>query len=119
MEYSTNIRPLPNLHEVLKELHEILPTVLTDCDPLSIKSRAVGLDIFRVANQPEGAGLVHLEVAIMTGRTSENRKATSGALVQMLGRHFRDAMESQPLSITVEIREMEKMSYGKYSLTGG
>jgi 5-carboxymethyl-2-hydroxymuconate isomerase len=59
----------------------------------------------------EGApdGFVHLEASILTGRTEELRGRIAKDLVQVMKKH----LDSRGLSITVEVREMDKAGYAK------
>lgn len=59
----------------------------------------------------EGApgGFVHLEASILTGRSEELRGRIAKDLVQVMKKH----LDSRGLSITVEVREMDKAGYAK------
>lgn len=62
-----------------------------------------------VMGQGAPEGFVHLEASILTGRSEELRGRIARELVQVMRRH----LDSRGLSITVEVREMEKAGYAK------
>lgn len=63
----------------------------------------------------EGArdGFVHCEVAILTGRPLELRKAIAEGMAAVLRRRFAASLESGDAGLTVEVREMDRETYVK------
>jgi 5-carboxymethyl-2-hydroxymuconate isomerase len=118
LEYSANLELPPDFNQVLLEIHELLPKV-GPFDPLSLKGRVIKHEVFRIADGEEKTAFVHLQVAIMEGRSEEVRQTVSSALLKLLETIFDSQLKKQKLSITVEIRELNRNSYSKSSSTGG
>ena len=57
------------------------------------------------------AGFIHCEVAVLTGRSLDLRKAIGNALAQVLRHHFRTSLEAGDAGLTVEVREMDRETY--------
>ncbi len=58
-------------------------------------------------------GFVHCEVAILTGRPVELRKAIAAGISDLLRRRFATSLESGDAGLTVEVREMDRETYVK------
>jgi len=56
-------------------------------------------------------GFVHCEVAILTGRPVELRKAIGAGIADVLRCRFATSLESGDAGLTVEVREMDRETY--------
>ena len=112
LEYSNNLGRSVDFQALFASMHQTLlafpPIKLAD-----IKGRAIGYDIFRVGQGDPKVVFVHLSVDIMVGRTPEQRKALSQLLLGNVREAFADIYASQSCDITVNIREIDRDSYGK------
>lgn len=61
----------------------------------------------------EGAppGFAHCTVCVLTGRPLELRKRITEGIARVLRENFTESLEANEVSITVELREMEKETY--------
>jgi len=103
IEYSANIIPkniIPLVHEAM------IASGLFEAD--NIKTRAYVANDFMVGTKGAEGRFVHLTVAILSGRTMEQRQTLSQSLIDILKASFPDAD-----SLTVEIREMDRETYRK------
>lgn len=73
----------------------------------SLKSRAVPVQAWCVGEQ--GGDFIHVEFRLLKGRTPEQKQAISAALLETLKTYA-----SHIDSLTVEIRDMDDASYGKW-----
>lgn len=71
-----------------------------------IKTRAISFDHYQTGNIKEN--FIYINIKILSGRTVEQRKMLSDTVLN----EFKD-INIQPLSISVEISELEKESYSK------
>jgi 5-carboxymethyl-2-hydroxymuconate isomerase len=112
LEYSNNMgEPFD-----IPLLFERMARTLLDYPPIrieDIKCRAIGYDQFRVGVGKPDSAFIHLSVDIMVGRTPDQRKTLSQAMLVLLEEAFHDVFTSQPCDITVNIREIDRDSYGK------
>jgi 5-carboxymethyl-2-hydroxymuconate isomerase len=112
LEYSNNLTAAVDINALFERIH----TALTGYDRIKIgdiKSRAIGYDLFRVATGSPDAVFVHLSVDILNGRPVEERKEMSQQLLALVHEAFAEIYDSQPCDITVNIREIDRESYGK------
>jgi 5-carboxymethyl-2-hydroxymuconate isomerase len=58
-------------------------------------------------------GFAHCTVAILTGRPLELRQRIAQEMYEELRSHFTMSLENEEVSITLELREMEKETYHK------
>lgn len=112
LEYTDNVGAPDDLDGLFAELHRILSEVggirIENC-----KSRAVALRDYRVGEGEKAGAFVHLEVAILDGRSLELRQKLGGEMLGALEAAFRTASDDLDLQITVEVREMPKDLYFK------
>ncbi len=71
-----------------------------------IKTRTIAFDHYQTGNLKEN--FIHINIKILSGRTVEQRKILSNSVLDQ----FND-IQIQPISISVEISELEKESYSK------
>ena len=93
------------------------------CGEPDIKSRAVELAHFRVGveDEPRGfapRGFAHVRAALLSGRTPEQRKALSAAILEALKSLF-PTPAAGTFQLTVETVDMDRGSYAKEILRGG
>lgn len=82
-----------------------------------IKSRAIGLDEFQVGVLPGRRGFIHVRVAMLAGRSGDERKQLADAVLVALT----SAVDGEPgmeLQISVETTELDRPSYAKAVIHG-
>ena len=72
----------------------------------AIKSRAIPYSHYRTGEQP--IDFVHVTVRILSGRDQAQRASLSQAVLAELAK-----LELSAISLTVEVRDMERESYAK------
>lgn len=88
------------------------------CGEPDLKSRAVELTHFRVGVEDEPRGFAHVRAALLSGRTPEQRKALSAAILEALKSLF-PTPAAGTFQLTVETVDMDRGSYAKEILRGG
>ena len=78
----------------------------------AIKTRSICMDNWMVGEKGQDGTFVHVTVSLLTGRTVEQRQKLSDDMIAALGEYLPKDIIDQ---ITVEIREMDKETYRKYS----
>ena len=113
LEYTKNIDDgTLNVGDILGELHQTLADH-GGIDIASFKSRAHRLDTFRISDGAPQNAFVHLEVALLDGRSLELRRALGQRCLDVLTSRFSKAFTEWELQITVEMRDMEREAYLK------
>jgi 5-carboxymethyl-2-hydroxymuconate isomerase len=112
LEYSNNLPAPVDFDALFARLHETLAEI--GPFPLEqIKSRAVPHDVFRVgAGAPESV-FVHLNLAILTGRLTDQQHEIGERLLAVLREAFARSWDERPCDITVDVREMPRKTYAK------
>lgn len=82
-----------------------------------IKSRAVGLDDFQVGVKPELRGFVHVRVALLSGRSTEQKKGLSDGVLTMLMDRVK-AGAGMEVQFSVEVVDMDRACYAKENRCG-
>lgn len=57
------------------------------------------------------AGIAHCTVMVLSGRSLEHRKRMAEAAMATLKAHFAASLEAAEVSLTLELREMERETY--------
>lgn len=111
LEYSDDLRPLPDVHAVFAEIH----TVLNQAAGAAIsnaKSRAAALSAYVGDGNPTNA-FVHLSIELMEGRSTEVKAEVSDRCLAILDAAFARAGEDRNLQITVAVSDLERATYRK------
>ena len=77
------------------------------------ESRVVVHDCFVVSDGAPRRAFIHLELAILSGRDSETRRAVSNRLLDFLKGEFASSLSSFDCSLSVEVREIDRACYAK------
>ncbi len=82
-----------------------------------IKSRARPLDAFRVGVSDTARAFVHVCIALLPGRTAEQRRQLAEAVLAALSARLA-APPGAELQVSVETIELDRPSYAKTTLSG-
>ena len=82
-----------------------------------IKSRAIGLDCYQVGVQSGGRGFVHICIAMLSGRSSEERKQLADAVLAALSAAV-NAEPGMEIQLSVETVDLDRPSYAKALIHG-
>jgi 5-carboxymethyl-2-hydroxymuconate isomerase len=115
LNYSDNVSAPDNLGSLFALMHrELRNTTGVRID--NCKSRAVCHRIFLVGDGSAEAAFVHLDVALLEGRSAADRKRVGADLLALLRQAF--SSESPAPQLTVEIREIQRAMYFKHPQGG-
>ncbi|MFT2092962.1 5-carboxymethyl-2-hydroxymuconate Delta-isomerase [Paraglaciecola sp. 2405UD69-4] len=105
VEYSKNIEEMISPQVLVKSVHQA--AVDSDLfEEASIKTRALAFDYYQTGKGD--TAFIHLNIKILQGRNHQQKKALADLMLQALV----DIAKS-PISLTVEIVDIEKVSYKK------
>lgn len=115
LEYTDNLLDNVDNQKILKEINENLAsTGLFNID--HIKSRAVVHKQFYIGDGETNTGFAALNLAIFHGRDAGTRKMLSERCLELLKPHFIKSLGGMKFDITVQITEIDRESYTKYSM---
>ena len=109
LEYSSNLSDAIREKHLTKTVHN---TMITSglFEAKNIKTRSHATDDFYVGADMENGSFLHIGIAILEGRSTEQKQHLSEALINAV-----QPLLPQANSITIEIRDMDKISYRKSS----
>ncbi|WP_417884028.1 5-carboxymethyl-2-hydroxymuconate Delta-isomerase [Vibrio rumoiensis] len=107
MEYSNSIEERVNVQALLENLHQV--TIQSGLfDIRDVKSRTLRTHHWLVGDLDDSVGFIHVTVELLDGRSDEQKKALSAALMQAL-----QNKAAFVASLTVNIRDMERGCFQK------
>jgi 5-carboxymethyl-2-hydroxymuconate isomerase len=112
IEYTDNIKDEINFQELLEKIHSCLIRY-SDVFPVGgIRSRAIELTHYRVADGQENDAFVHTTFKIGAGRSEELKQEITEALFETIKSFFEPLFQKRYLALSIELYEFHE----KYSL---
>ncbi|MCS5516833.1 5-carboxymethyl-2-hydroxymuconate Delta-isomerase [Pseudomonas qingdaonensis] len=104
-EYTDNLKPRPTCPACSKKVHHCLGA--TGVFPLGgIRSRAVRLDTWRMADRQHDYAFVHMTLKVGHGRDLATREQVAKALFAVITEHFADLQSQRLLALSFEMIEL-------------
>jgi 5-carboxymethyl-2-hydroxymuconate isomerase len=114
VEYTRNIAANADIPGLLRRANEIL--IAQQVYPVGgIRSRAVELTDWRMADGAEDYAFVHGTLKIGAGRSREVRQRTGDALFEVMKAHFADLYARRYLALSLEIYEFDEAGTWKHN----
>lgn len=105
MEYTDNLKVDIKVEQLLKDVHQILID-RKDTFPIGgIRSRAIELTDYRVADGLEDDAFVHAALKIAAGRSEEIKAEVCDAIFEVIKAHFDETMNKRYLALSMELVE--------------
>ena len=112
VEYSANILDDVDIKNLLSQVNKFLAgTGLFNLN--DIKSRAIEHDMYVIGDGDSARAFVTVNVCILSGRDERVKKQLSDGVLKLLETSFPKTLAEQKASLTVQISEIDKDSYGK------
>lgn len=105
VEYTDNIKSEANIPHLLEKLNEVLIERNQIYPVGGIRSRALELKDYRVADGREDDAFVHTTFKIGRGRTQEQKEETSQAMFSVIKAHFSPLLKKRYLALSFELVE--------------
>jgi 5-carboxymethyl-2-hydroxymuconate isomerase len=111
VEYTKNIRNESNIPELLQKINQAL-LKHNDVIPIGgLRTRAIGLEDYVVADGAEDDAFVHLTLKLGKGRTEEEIKRIADDLFLVVKDHYAHIFEERYLALSLEIHEFTRPTY--------
>ncbi|TLS36887.1 5-carboxymethyl-2-hydroxymuconate Delta-isomerase [Pseudalkalibacillus caeni] len=111
IEYTDNIKAEANIKNLLQKVNGVL-IERGDTFPIGgIRSRAIELHDYCIADGEEDDAFVHASLKIGKGRTEEEKKEACEALFAVMKDHFAELFDKRYLALSLEISEFENKTY--------
>lgn len=108
VEYTDNIKSEADIPGLLEKVHGVL-VARSDLFPIGgIRSRAIELHHYRVADGAEDDAFVHALLKIGAGRSEADKKAVCDALFAVMKAHFADLFARRYLALSLELVEFSE-----------
>ena len=114
LEYTNNVDQDIEFCDLFSELHQVLAST-AGIDVNNCKSRAIRLHTYHIGEGQTENAFVHLEIQLLEGRPAELKREIGQRGLQVLARHLNPSLGKYDLQITLEVRDMQRQSYFKFS----
>ncbi|KQR35622.1 5-carboxymethyl-2-hydroxymuconate Delta-isomerase [Deinococcus sp. Leaf326] len=114
-EYTANLGDDARIPELLEALHSVL-IARPDVFPVGgVRTRALRLEEYRVADGEADDAFVHLTLKIGAGRSAEVRQAVGDELFGVLKAHFAETFARRFLALSLEMQEFSEAGTWKHN----
>ncbi|CAH8772606.1 5-carboxymethyl-2-hydroxymuconate Delta-isomerase [Paenibacillus dendritiformis] len=108
VEYTSNIKEEANIPSLLQTIHHVL-LARRDSFPIGgIRSRAIELHDYLVADGAEDDAFVHITLKIGSGRSEQVKRNTCDALFDAVKTHFAPLFDQRYLALSLELAEFSE-----------
>ncbi|MET0787207.1 MAG: 5-carboxymethyl-2-hydroxymuconate Delta-isomerase [Paenisporosarcina sp.] len=108
LEYTDNIKDEANLSQLFEKIHQVFIDRGNHFPVGGIRSRAIELNDYRVADGAEDDAFVHIVFKIGAGRSEEIKKEACDALFDVIKNHFASMMSKRYLALSMELIEFSE-----------
>lgn len=115
VEYTNNIKADANIPVLLEKIHEVIISKSPLFPIGGLRSRAIELQDYRVADGKEDDAFVHVMLKIGAGRSEEDKKATCDELFVVIKDHFADLFSKRYLALSMELVEFSEAGTYKHN----
>ena len=115
VEYTNNLGDDARIPQLLQTVNETLMAQNGVFPTGGIRSRAIKLTDYRVADGKEDDAFVHVTLKIAAGRTPEVKKAACDALFEAIKAHFSAAFARRYLALSMELTEFSESGSYKHN----
>lgn len=105
VEYTDNIKDEADIPGLLEKVHQVL-IARSHLFPIGgIRSRAIELHHYRVADGKEDDAFVHATLKIGAGRSEADKRETCEAIFEVMKQHFNELFSRRYLALSLELTE--------------
>ncbi|MGA2548563.1 MAG: 5-carboxymethyl-2-hydroxymuconate Delta-isomerase [Burkholderiaceae bacterium] len=112
VEYTSNLGGQARIDELLLKANRVLCAIEQDQKPVypigAIRSRAIELKHYCIADGSEDDAFVHVTLKIGAGRSSAVKRDTASRLFEMLKEHFAAAFGERYLALSLDVAEFSE-----------
>ncbi|MFK2826461.1 5-carboxymethyl-2-hydroxymuconate Delta-isomerase [Bacillus sp. B190/17] len=115
IEYTDNIKAEADIPALLKKINQSLISHDGVFPTGGIRSRAIELHDYCVADGTEDDAFVHAVLKIGAGRSEADKKAACDELFEMIKEHFAELFEKRYLALSMELIEFSEAGTYKHN----
>ena len=115
VEYTANLEADGDLPGLLQKIHHAM-IAQDGVFPIGgIRSRAIRLDTYRMADGAADYAFVHATLKIGAGRDEATKKRAGDALFEVMKAHFAALYEKRYLALSMEVAEFSEAATWKHN----
>ncbi|AUJ26973.1 5-carboxymethyl-2-hydroxymuconate Delta-isomerase [Virgibacillus dokdonensis] len=111
IEYTVNIRKEINIPDLLKQVHQVLLSHRELIPIGGLRSRAIALEEYLIADGTEDDAFVHATLKLGKGRTDEEKKLLCNDLFTVMTNYLASLYNEKYLAISLELYEFTLPTY--------
>jgi 5-carboxymethyl-2-hydroxymuconate isomerase len=115
IEYTDNIKAEADIPGLLEKINGVLISRSNIFPVGGIRSRAIELHNYRIADGAEDDAFVHATLKIGAGRSEADKKATCDELFDVIKAHFADLFAKRYLALSMELIEFSESGTYKHN----
>ena len=115
VEYTDNIREAGDIPGLLAKANQVLIAQGGVFPTGAIRSRAIELHDYVIADGTSDDAFVHATLKIGAGRTPEQKKNACDELFAMMKAHFAGLYAKRPLALSMELHEFDEAGTWKHN----
>jgi 5-carboxymethyl-2-hydroxymuconate isomerase len=115
VEYTANLEPEGDLPGLLQKINATMIAQGGVFPIGGIRSRAIRLDCYRMADGEADYAFVHATLKIGAGRDEATRKRAGNALFEVMKSHFAALYDKRYLALSMEIAEFSEAGTWKHN----
>jgi 5-carboxymethyl-2-hydroxymuconate isomerase len=115
VEYTANLDQEADIPSLLKKVNDILIAQGGVFPIGGIRSRAIRLEHYRMADGQADYAFVHAQLKIGAGRDEATKQRVGDALFEMMKAHFAALYEKRYLALSMEIAEFSEAGTWKHN----
>jgi 5-carboxymethyl-2-hydroxymuconate isomerase len=113
-EYTSNIKAQADIPALLKKSNEVL--IAQGIFPIGgIRSRAIELTDYCMADGAEDYAFVHATLKIGHGRSEQDKRKACNELFEMIKAHFAELFAQRYLALSMELYEFDEAGTYKHN----
>ncbi|KYC62101.1 5-carboxymethyl-2-hydroxymuconate Delta-isomerase [Heyndrickxia coagulans] len=115
VEYTDNIKQEADISGLLKKVNQVLISMSPVFPIGGIRSRAIPVQEYVIADGEEEYAFVHATLKIGSGRPEEVKKEVCDELFSVMKKHFSELYNKRYLALSLELYEFSEAGTYKYN----
>ncbi|WP_458414170.1 5-carboxymethyl-2-hydroxymuconate Delta-isomerase [Schinkia sp. CFF1] len=115
VEYTNNIKAEANIPLLLEKINGVIISKSPLFPIGGLRSRAIELEDYRVADGKEDDAFVHVTLKIGAGRSKQDKKSTCDELFDVIKEHFAELFSRRFLALSMELVEFSEAGTYKHN----
>lgn len=116
VEYTDNIKQDGDIPSLLKKVNDVLISQRGVFPTGGIRSRAIELKDYVIADGMEDDAFIHAQLKIGSGRTEEEKKKVCDDIFNVLTDHFAELLKKRYIALSFELHEFQHATYKKNNI---